>query len=383
MPGRIRVRVKGPRRLAYYQFHIEDTLTGKAYHQSSKIQRSQRNRALALKKAAELERSLNAAGGGNPAHVTWEQFRDRAESEFYDSMRPATKVAYDSALNRLENTYRLHWLRQVTSELLRDHVKNLRKEGISEGTVAKHIRHLFAVLRWAKSEGLLAILPDKPIKPRNVRGLAAKSKGRAVTSQELDLMIAAIPEVMAGKRAAEFERFLRGVFVTGRRLSEALKARWDSGSDVFPLFEDDRHPVWVYSAAQKNGREEQSPMTPEGAEFLRATPAGERHGFIFELNGRSGRLTETTVSKLISEIGEAAGIQVAPINPRTGKPKFASAHDLRRSFAQGLAYRVRPAVLKLAMRHKSHLTTDKFYVGSDAQAAAEAMWQARQPPHSP
>ncbi len=196
-------------------------------------------------------------------------------------------------------------------------------------------------------------------------------------------MIAAIPKVITVKRAIEFERFLRGCFVTGLRLSEAMKARWDSGADVFPLFADGRHLVWVFGSAQKNGRDEQSPMTPEGAEFLLATPARERHGFIFELNGGSGRLTETTVSKLISQIGEAAGIQVAPINPRTGKPKFASAHDLRRSFAQGLAYRVRPAVLKLAMRHKSHLTTDRFYVGADAQAAAEAMREARQPPQSP
>ncbi len=382
MSGRIRVRVKAPRRLTYYQFHIEDTLTGKAYHQSSQIKRSERNRALAQRKAAELERSLNAAGGGNPTHVTWEQFRDRVTSDFYNSMRPATRVAYESVLNRLETTYRPHWLREVTSELLRDHVKNLRTERITEGTINKHIRHLFAVMRWAKSESLLALLPDKPISPRNVRGLAAKSKGRAVGPEELEAMVATIPKVMTGKQVAEFERFLRGIYAIGLRLSEAMKARWESDSDVFPLFADSRHPVWVFGAAQKNGREEQSPITPEGVEFLLATPPGERHGFIFELNGRSGRLTETTVSKLISQIGKAADVQVAPINPRTGKPKYASAHDLRRSFAQRLAYRVSPAILKLAMRHKSHLTTDKFYVGADAQAAAEVMWQGVRTPHS-
>ena len=376
MTNRIRVRVKAPRRLTYYQFHIEDTLTGKAYHQSSKIKRSERNRALAQRKAAELERSLNAAGGGNPTHVTWEQFRDRVEADFFASMAIATKTAYESVLNRLEASYRPRWLRDLTSELVRDYVKNMRRDKISEGTVSKHMRHLFAVLRWAKSESLLAALPDKPITPRNVRGLAAKAKGRAISPEELEAMIFAIPKVVDGKRVAQFERLLRGYFVTGLRLSEALKARWDSDADVYPLIADDRFPVWVFSAAQKNRREEHSPITPEGAEFLLATPVEKRQGFIFELEGRSGRLTETTVSKLITKIGEAAGIQVAPINPRTGKPKYASAHDLRRSFAQGLAYRVRPAVLKLAMRHKSHLTTDKFYVGADAQAAAEAMWQA-------
>jgi len=376
MSDRIRVRVKAPRRLAYYQFRIEDTLTGKAHHQSSKIQRTQRNRALAQKKAAELERHLNAAGGGNPAHVTWEQFRDRVEADFYASMALATKTAYESVLNRLEASYRPRWLRDITSELVRDHVKNMRRDKISEGTVSKHLRHLFAALRWAKSESLLAALPDKPITPRNARGLAAKAKGRAVSAEELEAMILAISRVVSGKRVAQLERLLRGCFVTGLRLSEAHKARWDSDADVYPLIADARFPVWVFSAAQKNRREEHAPITPEGAEFLFDTPVKHREGFIFELEGRSGRLTVTTVSKWITKIGEAAGIQVAPINPRTGKPKYASAHDLRRSFAQGLAYRVRPAVLKLAMRHKSHLTTDKYYVGADAQVAAEAMWQA-------
>jgi integrase len=380
MSVRIRVRVKAPRRLSYYQFHIVDTLTGKSHQRSSKVQRTERNRALAQRKAAELERTLNAAGGGNPIHVTWEQFRGRMETDFYASIAPATRTAYDSVLNRLERDYQLHWLRDITTELVRDYVKRLRSDRLSESTVDKHLRHLFATLRWARAEGLLAVLPDKPPTPRNARGAATKAKGRAISSKELELLIAAIPKVCEGTRVAQIERLLRGWFVTGLRLSEACNARWEADADVYPLFADGFYPVWVFSSAQKSRREEHAPMSPEGAAFLLATPEEERQGFIFELDGRLGRLTETTVSKLISRIGEAAGIQVGPINQRTGKPKYASAHDLRRSFAQGLAYKVRPAVLKLAMRHKSHLTTDKFYVGADAQAASEAMWRASESP---
>jgi signal transduction histidine kinase len=86
---------------------------------------------------------------------------------------------------------------------------------------------------------------------------------------------------------------LRGCFVTGLRLSEAHKARWDSDADVYPLIADARFPVWVFTAAQKNRREEHSPITPEGAEFLLSTPVEQREGLIFELEGRSGRLTVT------------------------------------------------------------------------------------------
>ncbi len=54
--------------------------------------------------------------------------------------------------------------------------------------------------------------------------------------------------------------------------------------------------------------------------------------------------------------------------------KFASAHDLRRSFGTRWAKRVMPAVLKRLMRHASIQTTMGYYVDLDADEVADQLW---------
>ena len=63
--------------------------------------------------------------------------------------------------------------------------------------------------------------------------------------------------------------------------------------------------------------------------------------------------------RIISGIGEAANVKVHT-DPKTGKVKFASAHDFRRSFGERWAPRVMPQVLMELMRHESIETTLKF-----------------------
>jgi len=54
--------------------------------------------------------------------------------------------------------------------------------------------------------------------------------------------------------------------------------------------------------------------------------------------------------------------------------KYASAHDLRRSFGTRWASRVKPATLQLLMRHASIETTLKYYVAQDADDIAVELW---------
>ena len=63
-------------------------------------------------------------------------------------------------------------------------------------------------------------------------------------------------------------------------------------------------------------------------------------------------------------------------HPKTGKVKFASAHDLRRSFGERWALRVMPQVLMELMRHEDIQTTLRYYVGRNAQATASVLWEA-------
>jgi hypothetical protein len=99
---------------------------------------------------------------------------------------------------------------------------------------------------------------------------------------------------------------------------------------------------------------------------------------LFGLKGQRGRFDAAWVSRIIARIGRAAGVKVNT-DARTGKVKFASAHDLRRSFGERWAVRVMPKVLQELKRRESIETTMRFYVGRNAETTADAAWAAYQP----
>lgn len=72
---------------------------------------------------------------------------------------------------------------------------------------------------------------------------------------------------------------------------------------------------------------------------------------------------------VISDIGEAAGVVVdARAKTKSGQPKYASAHDLRRTFGDRWSARVMPPQLMRMMRHAEIQTTLRYYVGRNAEA---------------
>jgi integrase len=116
-------------------------------------------------------------------------------------------------------------------------------------------------------------------------------------------------------------------------------------------------------------------MAPEFAEMLQATPEAERTGYVFnpapQRQKRSQRLSAASVGRTGGAIGEKAGVVV-----NKEQEKYASAHDLRRSFGLRWASRVMPQVLMELMRHESIDTTMKYYVGRNAQSTAAILWEA-------
>jgi integrase len=64
------------------------------------------------------------------------------------------------------------------------------------------------------------------------------------------------------------------------------------------------------------------------------------------------------------------------VDPDGGKTKYASAHDLRRSFGFRWSEHVMPAQLKELMGHESISTTMKYYVGRNAENTATALYKA-------
>ena len=93
------------------------------------------------------------------------------------------------------------------------------------------------------------------------------------------------------------------------------------------------------------------------------------------LNGRKKdyRRNVEWISLVGSRIGKQAAVEVSV---KALKQKFASFHDLRRSFGERWSQKVMPQTLMKLMRHESIDTTLRFYVGSDAEKIAGEIWKA-------
>ena len=136
--------------------------------------------------------------------------------------------------------------------------------------------------------------------------------------------------------------------------------------------------IRIPAELEKGNKDRLLPIAPEFAEFLLAIPDEQRKGRVFDPVGlriRDAKVEDVWASRLIARIGKAAEVCVN-IDPKTGKEKFASAHDLRRSFGERWSRRVMPQVLKELMRHESIETTMKYYVGRNADMTADVVWQA-------
>ena len=180
-----------------------------------------------------------------------------------------------------------------------------------------------------------------------------------------------MPPMVRPERVESWRQFLTGLWLSGLRLSEGLALSWDEGAP-FAVDLTGKHPVFrIYCQAQKARRDETVPMTPDFAQFLAATPEAERVGPVFKLACQRGGkpIGPGKVGAMVSRIGKKAGVVV---NKADGK--FASAHDLRRSFGTRWAKRIMPAVLKRLMRHAAIQTTMGYYVDLDAAEVADQLW---------
>ena len=132
---------------------------------------------------------------------------------------------------------------------------------------------------------------------------------------------------------------------------------------------------------QKNDTEEDIPLLPWFEDVLCEVSKACRTGYVFNpesLQGRKNRTKSTSrptaewVGRIISRIGKRAGVVVHKGDERTGrKPKFASAHDLRRSCAERLLdAEVPPEAVSRVLRHASFETTKRHYASASVQKVA-------------
>lgn len=357
----------------YLYLRYTDPVTGQKIEKSSGTSKKRE----ATKAAGEWQTELRNGIAAIRSRVTWAAFREAYQEHVDTTLAEKTGELVFSSFNVIENHMRPDKLNRITAQWVTRFQKRLLDEGRRPATVESHCRHLKAAMNWSKDQGWLLSVP-KFSKLKKAKS-AKVMKGRPVTGEEFDRMLDAV-DGLPERQHDSLKFLLRGLWYSGLRLGEALGLTWDQWADGIRVDTSGKYTVLLIpSDGEKGGKDRTYPITPDFEEFLFSVPPEDREGYVFSpelYRGVCRRLD--TVSKALSALGESAGIKVderTVTNKKTKKKVtknvWASAHDLRRAFGERWAKRVMPMVLKELMRHESVTTTEKYYVGINAQETAK------------
>jgi integrase len=398
------------------QLRYTDRLTGKEVRISTNTH--DEDEAAEQKKDLEARLRLGMAPQRRDrpdGPISWEEFRER-----YSTLQLATlkapedaespldvieRIAKPKLLQDIANTNALH---DLQARLLAGEESRFRSPR-SPHTVKSFMAVLLAALRWAKIQGYIANVPEvRRLKVAKIKAM----KGRPITTEEFERMLAATEKVVGKAATPSWQRLLRGLWESALRLDELLNVAWDVSDAIVPNWPRGRFPTLSIPASmQKNNTLEEIPLLPGFEAVLKETPERERTGYVFapahlSQRGHAQRPAERPrvdwVGKVIGRIGEAANVMVEPAKgtppaaassePRKGKPgptpkakrptrtaeykppKFASAHDLRRGWSQRMVDQGVPeGIVQAVMRHASFQTTRRHYAPGNVQALAATM----------
>lgn len=312
----------------------------------------------ALKAAARWEDELIAYRGRDDDG--WRLFRDRFRDEHLVTLSSKSYDSFTTALNHLDRLILPASVAEVTAGVLSLFQAKLLGEKRKLTSIGTYLRHIRTALNWAESVGILAKAPKVKIPRQPTRVFM---RGRPITEAEYGAMLEACGSV-CGADAPAWRRLLELLWLSGLRLSEALKLSWDR-PPVYLTLEMAPYPQLLFFAeGQKSRQDEAVPMPPDLAAWLEQTPQVARKGLVAPVPLES----QPRVSDQITAIGKTAGVVVND----DGKP--ASAHDLRRSFGSRWARKLMPMDLMRLMRHKDISTTLKFYIGMTSSDLGRTLW---------
>lgn len=324
--------------------------------------------------------------------MNWESFREEYRTLHLNALREKSIQNAESRLDIAEKILKPKTLGDMagTSSLQEIQARLLAGEFSkhsrprSPHTVRGYMKAILAALNWAYHQDWLTTPPKLPrfkVSKRKVM------KGRPVTQEEFEKMLDATASVVGEQAAASWKLVLRGLWESALRLEELMHVSWDKHGTIRPTWIDGQHAVLEIPAdMQKNDTDESIPLLPGFENLLKELSAVNRKGWIFNpisLQTRLGKKVRFErpdaewVGKVIGRIGRAAGVIVEPGDElKKIKPKYASAHDLRRSCGDRLRNAgVPPLVICRVMRHSSWDTTRKHYAPGDVQKDASSLKQ--------
>lgn len=354
------------RRFLYLRY--ADPVDGKIHEKSART----KNMNAALRAAGEWLAELNASGPSSTGAMRWDKFRDQFSDDYLAHYSDSYATNVEGSLNVIEELMKPDTLARITEKWLTRLHTLARKRGVSTYTVRKYFQHLQTALKWAKEQGFIKSVPLFSKQTRQTKRGGKLMKGRPITGEEFDRMLAAVSKSLGSSASVDavdsLKRLLRGLWLSGLRLGEALNLTWDQWADGIRVNVDDDNDVclMIDGDNQKNRQALTYPVVDDFAEFLLQTPQDERQGFVFHPMGANGKTSRRvdTVSTWLVAVGKTAKVKV---DEKDGSEKFASAHDIRRAFGTRWAKIVPASLLQQLMRHSSIETTMSFYVNITAK----------------
>ncbi len=352
------IRLRGSRYLALRWI----TVDGKYRQQSSKTNR----RREAERMASTLEKEL-AAPKPKPS-IDWNDCVERYEADRLASRSKAYRNQWNCVNVWIDQAIKPYTIEDLEPQAIVRMVTKMRDAELSEATIETYLKHVRAILRWALDNELIEKVPkitfDEAV------------KGRPLTTEEFERMLKAAPKVVGKERAKQWRFVLRCLWHSGLRIQEAFRFSWDDENQLSVVDIDVRLPmIRIPAGVDKSGRGQLIPMPPDLVKLLKRIPPNRRRGRILPVINQKGTLyrDHNVVGKIIAEIGKKAKIVVK----RDGETiKYASAHDLRRSFAERWAMVLPFAMVKKLLRHSDERTTLKYYARHSAELIAREMWRA-------
>ena len=303
-----------------------DQITGKRKTKSAATQDWREAERL----AGELQREL-ASGSISPSRILFDDFVRRYDEEKLTTLAKSSRESALTSLGHVKRVLKIENLARLTASAMSTFQADCCKEGMKATTLSHHLRQIKAAMNWGVKIGLMVKAPAIEM-PKRAKGSQAKS--RAITTEEYERAVLAIPRVRP-QDAAQWERYITGLWLSGLRRSEAIALSWDA-DEAFCVCLTEKRPVFVIrSEGQKSGRAETCPMAPDFSAFLLATPAAERVGKVFHLLTLDTKqeMHPAYIGSIVTSIGKKAGVKVgtdtkrAKDGTKTTLPVFAGCHS--------------------------------------------------------
>ena len=162
---------------------------------------------------------------------------------------------------------------------LADGVLSRRGKPRSKQTVRSCMANVIAALNWAATMGWL----ESKVAFQKIKAPTSDvMKGRPITDDEFKLFRSKVEEVVGERASPSWFDVIDGLVESGLRISELMQVSWDLPDTIKPVWQEGKQPTLSFPAsAQKNDKDQSTPLMLGFEKVLLRTPEEERKGYVF------------------------------------------------------------------------------------------------------